>query len=61
MKDITGEAITFYSAKDLANDLNISPVTLKKHSLLIEKLSEGAFCSSGTMTNQESTPIRTFY
>lgn len=41
MKDITGEAITFHSAKDLANDLNISPVTLKKHSLLIEKLSEG--------------------
>jgi len=41
MKDITEDVITFYSAKDLANDLNISPVTLKKHSLLIEKLSEG--------------------
>ena len=41
MKDITEDVITFYSAKDLANDLNISPITLKKHSLLIEKLSEG--------------------
>ncbi len=41
MKDITGEKITFHSAKDLANDLNISPITLKKYSLLIEKLSGG--------------------
>ena len=41
MKDITGEKITFHSAKDLANDLNISPITLKKYSLLIEKVSGG--------------------
>lgn len=41
MKDITEEVVTFHSAKDLAKDLNISPVTLKKHSLLIEKLSDG--------------------
>lgn len=40
-KDITHEATIFHSAKDLSNDLNISPITLKKHSLLIEKLSEG--------------------
>lgn len=40
-KDITHEAIIFHSAKDLSEKLNISPVTLKKHSLLIEKLSGG--------------------
>lgn len=42
MKDITDEVNTLYSSKYLATILNISPITLKKYSLLIEKLSKGA-------------------
>lgn len=42
MKDITENVSTIHLAKDLADTLNVSPVTLKKYSLLIEKLSEGA-------------------
>lgn len=40
-RDISEEVVTFYSAKEVADKLGISPVTLKKHSLVIEKLSEG--------------------
>lgn len=42
MKNITDEVTTLYSSKYLATILNVSPVTLKKYSLLIEKISEGA-------------------
>lgn len=42
MKDISANATTYHSSKDVAKQLNISPVTLKKYSLLIEKLSNGA-------------------
>ena len=40
-KDISDQVVEFHSAKDVAKQLKISPVTLKKYCLLIEKLSEG--------------------
>lgn len=41
MRDISEEVKTYQSAQDVAKELKISKVTLKKHSLLIEKLSKG--------------------
>lgn len=41
MKDISEEITSYQSAKDVAKALRIKPVTLKKYSLLIEKVSKG--------------------
>lgn len=41
MKDISEEITSYQSAKDVAKALRIKPVTLKKYSLIIEKISKG--------------------
>ena len=41
-KEISDNVVTFHSSKDVAKKIGISPVTLKKHSLLIEKISDSA-------------------
>ena len=41
MRDISKEITSYKSAKDVAKELHIKPVTLKKYSLLIEKMSKG--------------------
>lgn len=39
-KDITDQVFEFHSAKEVAKQFGISPITLKKHCLVIEKISE---------------------
>lgn len=40
-REISDDVVTFHSSKDIAKKIGISPITLKKYSLLIEKVSEG--------------------
>lgn len=58
MRDISKEITSYQSAKDVAKALNIKPVTLKKYSLLIEKISKGKMLRlSATWIDQGYIPL----